>query len=353
MWAVAANQQWFDRHFLPAFFVSRQSYVWIESIGRVGAATIGIGLVALVRGRAGRLVGRHPLLVLNIVVAIVLAFGVSEVILSALHSHAADQEPFGQEPRRRIDARLGWTFVPSRTVEHLESGRRVRYAFDAHGYRVRQLDDPVDFARPTLVFTGESMIVGEGLTWDESVPGEVGAMLGMQSANLAVSAYATDQAYMRVQAELPRFQHPAAVVTVFAPTLFDRNMDSDRPHLGPGLVWRPPVKRWRLLEIVRLVVRYRKEETIERGIAVTRGILQATTDLARSRGATPLIVVPQFVPEPPEEQRLRQRILDGSGLAIVRVELNEAWRISGDGHPDARAAHAIAEAIAARLHPPS
>jgi hypothetical protein len=114
-------------------------------------------------------------------------------------------------------------------------------------------------------------------------------------------------------------------------------------------VWLPPVKRLRLLEIVRLLVRYRKEDTIERGIAVTREILQATTDLARSRGATPLIVVPQFVPEPPEEKRLRQRILDGSGLPIVSVELNEVWRISRDGHPDARAAHAIAEAIAARL----
>jgi hypothetical protein len=349
VWAVIANQQWFDRHFLPAFFVSRHWYVILESIGRIGAAAIGIALVLVVRRRAGRLVMRQPMLVLNIVVAIALAFAVSEIVLSELHARAAEQEPLGQEPRRRIDARLGWTFVPSREVEHLESGRRVQYAFDAHGYRVRRLDDPVDLDTPTLLFTGESIMVGEGLMWDESVPAQVGAMLGIQSANLAVSAYATDQAYMRLQTELPRFRRPVAVVTLFSPNVFDRNMDSDRPHLGPGLVWQPPVKGWRLLEIIRLLVRYRKEQTIERGVAVTREILRATTALARSRGAVPLIAVPQFVPELPEEERLRHRILDDSGLPVVRVELDGQWRIPGDRHPDARAAHAIAEAIAAQL----
>src|SRR5262249_38422956 len=174
LWAIVANQAWFDRHFLPAFFVSRRWYVLIESIGRIGAAVLGIGLVLFVRGRVGRMIARQPALVISIVMAIVLAFGVSEVILTELHAHAAEQEPYGQEPRRRIDARLGWTFVPSRAVEHLESGRRVQYAFDAHGYRVRSLDQPVDVDKPTLVFTGESIMVGEGLNWDESVPAQVG-----------------------------------------------------------------------------------------------------------------------------------------------------------------------------------
>jgi hypothetical protein len=259
------------------------------------------------------------------------------------------QEPSGQEPKRRIDPRLGWTFVPSRVATHLESGRLVDYTFDSGGYRVRRLDEPVDFARPTILFTGESMMVGEGLTWDESVPAQVGAMLKVQSANLAVSAYATDQAYMRLRTELPRFQHPTAVVMLFSPALFDRNLDDDRPHLGAGLVWHDAEKRSRMLEIVRLLVRYRKTDTIDEGIAVTRELLRATTDLARQRGATPLIVVPQFAPEPPDERALRHRVLDAIDLPVLRVELDGTWRIPGDGHPDARAAHAIASAIAARL----
>jgi len=348
-WAIAANQQWFDRHFLPAFFVSRHTYVLIESIGRAAAATIGFVLLFVIRSRAGRFVARNPLLVINGVAAIVLACVVSEVALEQLHLHAAAQEPLGQEPRRRVDPRLGWTFVPSRAATHLESGRLIEYAFDDHGYRVRHAGDHIDPDRPSILFSGESMIVGEGLTWDESIPAQVGARLGAQSANLAVSAYATDQAYMRLQMELPRFRQPIAVVTVFTPTLFDRNMDDDRPHLGPSLVWQPPRPRSRLLEILRLLVRYRRVGTIDQGVAITRDVLHATTVLARAHGARPLIVVPQFAPEQPDEEALRHRILDNSDLPILRMELNGTWRIAGDGHPDARAAHAIAEAIAARL----
>ena len=140
-----------------------------------------------------------------------------------------------------------------------------------------------------------------------------------------------------------------AVVSLFTPTLFDRNMDSDRPHLGPGLVWLPPAQRWRLMEILRLIVRYHGVDVIERGIAVTRDVLRATVDMARARGAVPVILVPQFVPEQPDEAALRHRVLDNAGLPVVRVELDGRWRIPEDGHPDAHAAHVIATAVAARL----
>ena len=348
-WALVADQHWFDRHFLPAFFVSREAYQLVQWSARVGAAAIGLTLALVVRPRIGQLVAHTPARAVHAAMAVVLAVGASELILQQLHLHASQEEPAGQEPRRRLHPRLGWTFVPERAVSHDEGGRVVEYAFDAAGYRVRRAGEPVDPDRPTILFTGESMMVGEGLTWEETVPAQTAAILGVQGANIAVSAYASDQAYLRLEAELPRFRRPLAVVTLFTPSLFDRNMDDDRPHLGPGLVWRPAVDRSRLMTTLRLVVRYRKVETIERGIAVTREVLRATSDLARARGAVPLILVPQFVPEEPAEHALRQRIFDGADLPVVRVELEGTWRIPGDGHPDARAARAMATAIAARL----
>jgi hypothetical protein len=78
-------------------------------------------------------------------------------------------------------------------------------------------------------------------------------------------------------------------------------------------------------------------------------VLRATVELARSRGAVPLIVVPEFGPEEPGEQTLRRQILDDTGLPYVQVELDPTWRISDDGHPDPRAARAIADGVAARL----
>ena len=199
------------------------------------------------------------------------------------------------------------------------------------------------------LFTGESVMLGEGLTWEESIPAQVGAMMGIQSANLAVHGFGSDQAYLRLQMELPRFRRPVAVVSLFIVALFGRNLDTDRPHLGPGLVWLPAEQHGRLASLAALLVPYRTDETVERGVTMTRAVLRATVDLARARGADALIVVPQFGPADQAVLALRRRILDETGLPYVWVELETAWRLPWDRHPNAGAARAIAAAVAARL----
>ena len=49
------------------------------------------------------------------------------------------------------------------------------------------------------------------------------------------------------------------------------------------------------------------------------------------------------------EQMLRRRILDDAGLPYLFIEIDSAWRLPWDRHPNARAARAIANAIAAQL----
>src|SRR4029453_14975078 len=93
----------------------------------------------------------------------------------------------------------------------------------------------------------------------------------------------------------------------------------------------------------------RSDETIERGVVVTREVLRAISTLAHSRGATPLILVPQFGAETPVERKLRQRVLDEGGFSYVWVELDAAWRLPWDRHPNPRAAQAVGAAIRARL----
>jgi hypothetical protein len=58
VWALVADQQWFDRHFLPAFFVSRDAYVLVQLSARVVAAAIGLLLALVLRPRVGRLIAR-------------------------------------------------------------------------------------------------------------------------------------------------------------------------------------------------------------------------------------------------------------------------------------------------------
>ena len=97
------------------------------------------------------------------------------------------------------------------------------------------------------------------------------------------------------------------------------------------------------------MVPYHRSATIEQGIALTREIFAATTALARTRGASALVVVPQFGPESEPEGDLRRRVLSGLDAPSLVVEIDPSWRLPWDRHPDARAAHAIAVAIADRL----
>jgi hypothetical protein len=225
----------------------------------------------------------------------------------------------------------------------------VEYAVDRSGYRVRTLEDPVDHERPSIVLTGESVMFGEGLQWDESIGGQIAALTGLQVANLAVQGFATDQSYLRLAAELPRFKRPVAIVSLFIPTLFGRNLDVDRPHLRPGLVWTPAVAHGRLHALAKLLVPFRYTRTVDRGVLVTQEVLRSTLALAQARGALPLILVPQFGQEDAFERTWRQRVLDEAALPYLRLKFEDNWRLAGDLHPNAATARAIAQAIVERL----
>ncbi len=348
--ALAADQAWFDRHFLPIFAVQHSTMVAAEQALRGFVILAAVLLLLVCRRPIARLLGRaNAGGIARVILACVLALGAVELILRVHPLYPHDADPLEIEPRRQSDPMLGWTFIASRSAVAREGGRAVPYSFDAAGYRVPSAGTDIDIARPTLIFTGESIVTGFGLPWKETIPAQVGALLGIQSANLAVSDYSNDQSYLRLAAELPRFHKPVAVVTLFMPSLLDRNLLTNRPRLGPGLAWQPPQQHWRLAALLRWLIPYRSTATIEDGVMRTRSSLAALVRLACARGAQPLIVVPQFGQATPVEDALQRRILDEGGLPYVRVKLDPAWHLSGDPHPDAQAARAIAAALAARL----
>jgi hypothetical protein len=346
--AIVTNESWLDRHILPSFYLMRTWYVALESAVRLSMFLAGATLIVFARPRLGRAPERHPGSVVRVVGAAVLAIVAGALVLRWAHP-SNEWLLSGLEPRRQPDARLGWTFVPNRASQRTVAGRTITYAFDSLGARVRSIDEPVDPDRPTMIFIGESVMFGEGLLWEETIPARVGAAAGVQTANLAVHGYASDQAYLRLEQEWPRFRQPIAVVSLFMTALLGRNLDENRPHLGPGLVWMAPIDRGRLVSLAELIVPFRRTSTVERGIAVTQEVFRATVALARARGATPVIVVPQLNREDDGERTLRRRILDEGGVPYVFVELDEGWRLPGELHPNARAADAIASAVTSRL----
>jgi hypothetical protein len=345
--AVAATQSWLDRHFLPSFFVPRHWYVAIESSVRIAIAATGLTLI-VTRARVARLLTRTPRRTLSVIAAAVLAFGAGAAAINWRPLRPTEWLLAEEEPRRQEDAQLGWVLAPGRIGHAAVGGRPIDYAIDANGSRVRRLDEPVDRDRPTIVFGGESVMFGEGLTCDESIPAQVSALTRVQSANLAVHGYSTDQIYMRLARELPRFRQPVAVVAIFMAELFGRNLDDDRPHLAPGLDWRPAEHASRVMALAGLLVPYRRDTTIEQGIRLTRDVLQAIVQLARDRGAIPLVAIPRFGAGDAVQQALQSRIFTAD-IPTVVVQLDPDWRLPWDRHPNARAARVIASAIAARL----
>jgi hypothetical protein len=343
--ALAATQAWLDRHFVPSFFVPRQWYVAIETLGRVVIGGGGL-LVILMRRWIAAL---DPTRVLSIGAAVVLALGASEFVLRSVHLRPTEWLLPTEEPVRRADATLGWTLEPSRTGHANVGGRAVEYAIDSSGYRVRRADIPVDLTRPTIVFAGESVMFGEGLQWDETIPAQTEKLLSIQGANIAVHGYSTDQSYLRLRTELPRFRQPLAVVALFMTALFGRNLDHDRPHLEDGLTWTPAVAASRLKSLAVLVVPFRRDRTVEHGVRMTRDALSAIAALARARGAAPLVIVPQFGSESTLDESIRRRVFDGAGVPVMRIEIDAAWRLPWDRHPNAAAAKTIAAAISEGL----
>ena len=313
--AIVANQRFLDRHFVPSFFLPRHWYVVIETFGRLFMAALGVWFVTVGRSRAGRFASRTPARALHVVIAIILALGASNLMLLHVHLRPYEWLSPNDEPRRQLDPRLGWNWVPGRTGHKTVGGRVVDYAIDAA----------------------------------ESIPAQVGTMMGRQTANLAVHGYGNDQAYLRLQTEMPHFRQPIAVVSLFMTALFGRNLDQDRPHLGPDLVWLPAEQRARLSSLANLIVPYRSDSTVDRGVTVTREVLRATSKLAQERGATPVLVALQFGREDQAEQALRRRILDNASIPYILVTIDSSWRLPWDRHPNARAAHAIASAIASEL----
>jgi hypothetical protein len=347
--ALAADQAWFDRHFLPIFAVQHSVMIALEQ-GLRGFVILTAILLFVCRRPIAQLLSQATVAgILRVVLAGALALGTVELILRVHPLHPHDADPLKLEPRRQSDPLLGWKFLPSRSVVAREAGRTVSYSFDAAGYRVPAPGAEIDVTQPMLIFTGESIIVGFGLAWEETIPAQVSALLGIQSANLAVSDYSNDQSYLRLAAELPRFRKPVAIATLFMPSLFDRNLLDNRPRLGPGLVGQQPAQHWRLAALLHWLVPYRSVATIDEGIMRTRDSLGALVHLACARNAQPLIVVPQFGEASPVEEALLHLNLDEAGLPYIRVRLDPTWHLRGDAHPDARGARAIATAVVARL----
>lgn len=379
--AERADLAWFERHFMHSYLVPREHYAYKVALVRIACAAV--GLLLLVRGRtlvverlhrwalgwSARLTAGERLAAVGRVVLVLL---VVTFLFEAVLRHTERRLERMRQTNPPLELRLGgahprygWLPTPSqRTVAPL-AGRDIEYSFNAQSVRVRSVQDVLDPALPTVLFTGESIGIGHGLQYAETYAALVGEQLGLQVVNLSVGGYACDQAYLRLADELPRYARPVAVVTLFLPALLDRTMRDYRPHLaldGQGqLELLPPARGFfaelRLRKFLRNVIPYHSEAHNQAMIELVGALFTQTAQLARQRGATPLFLIPSLGPPRPlaahPEAWIIRNLFEARKLPYLLVDLDPAWTLPGDGHPDPRATRKLATAIARALAPAS
>lgn len=350
--AAGLTRDWAERHLLPDILVRSDWLMTVARIERLVLAATGLLLLLLIiplPGRSFAQRGRAAQRALIIGATMLLAFPASEFALQLHSGRRGNSWNIHDEPLRRIDPLLGWTFIPSREVFDPEFSSRPLYVIDNHGYRVPPGMTSLNTSNPSVLFAGESIMFGKGLNWQATLAGQFQKLSGVQSADLAINSYSAGQTYLRLKQELPNFTRPLAVVILFAPSLLVRDLDRSRPWVDRAGQWHEGKRPWYLSRPARVLFPYRSTAAIDEAVATDRRTLMRDVALARARGAEPLILVPIFQPERPRERSLRKAIFDGAGVPSVIVPLDQDWRLYPDSHPDARGHAAMARAVWMRL----
>jgi hypothetical protein len=359
---VAADPRWFDEHWLELYCpVSRATPVW-EIFARALLGATGLGLIGAAVSVVPRWIVRHGparafRMVARIAIGLVLALIVSDAILRWRARAKPDVADEPALPPMVIDATGNYAPSPRRTKQVILPTRRVEYAIDGDGDRAARADHVPDPATPAVLFAGESVTLGWGVAYEKTYPAIVGAAMGVQAINLAVTGFANDQAYLRVKAALATFERPVAVVMLVIPSQLARNVSVRRDRLalsnGRLVIQRASTSPFATSPL-RDLFRYHSAEAV----ALTRAIFQATIEAATARGARPLFVWTNFGPpclaDDSGETALEDSLFGGLHASHVRVEIRPEQTLQPpqDQHPNEAGHLAIAEVILAALRAP-
>ncbi len=348
--AWMADAPWFLRHVVvPAYYLPPPR--WTLPALRAAAAVTSLALLLCARAAFRR---ATPGGVARVSAAVALSLVASEMVLRAV------ERPEVETPNPRLewrlgarDARTGWAYVPGRSVAVKtppRSDRLVRYDIDSHGDRAASVDFVEDPAAPTVLVAGESIATGHGLDWKDTFAAKLGAKLRLQVVNVAEGGYGSDQALLRVQDALRRLHRPVALVETVLPVQLQRNIQDNRARLAlrEGKLELVPASasRLRLRELFVNQLPYLSDARLAASMELTRRLLQETARAAGARGAKVLFVTPSFDPSHAAEPVVDALL---AGLPHLVIDVDPALLQPWDGHPDARGATRIADAIASAL----
>jgi hypothetical protein len=354
--AWRADLRWCARHIAEQYWLYDEHRRAMAELWRLNMLVVGLVLLLVVRPLVGRWAGRHTALdalgaVLRNAIAVVLALVVSEFALRRTKIGEQVKPRLFAERLGEEDPRYGWRWIAPATHTLTVGGRSVSYAFNAEHNRARTVDDLPDFKRPTLIFAGESIAAGHGLYWEETYPALVGEALDLQVVNIGVHAFSEEQIFLRTVDELPRFEHPVAVVTLFIHYVLTRMEFDDHPHVVfdglqvKAVPTNPLFASWRLKELWRDKIEYHDDSVL----ALAAKMYRETDRLAREHGARAIFVAPSLgFPTPRADAELLDELFTRQGLTLLDVDIGNT-PLPNDVHPDRFAIRRLADAISEAL----
>lgn len=178
--------------------------------------------------RLGRVVAINLMLFLTLLLLI-------ETSMRLLHTPYTDEwEPL-ENALARFDSELGWSYLPN-LARQIDFEAHTRWVYtDANGIRIPSDGYRLQPERPSALFIGCSYTMGHGLSYEESFVGQFGALAEgrLQTVNLGVQAYGTDQSLLSLKKFVPLFDTKVVVYT-FMDEHVTRNGNYDRRTLIPN-----------------------------------------------------------------------------------------------------------------------
>jgi lysophospholipase L1-like esterase len=360
--ARAMDYAWFERHvLLPSFYPWAPA--WVPGDVRAAVAIAGVVLLAAA-WPAGRALRRAtPAGIARLCLALLLALGVSELLLRRGAGPTAKWRASKLEFRiGRVDPLFGWVLFPGRATPVGPPAHQVTFAVDDWGDRAARPGGAPDRELRSLVIAGESIAAGHGVEYEQTFASLLGNDLGLQVVNTGCGGYAADQALLRLRDVLGRLRRPVAVVTTFVPVMLQRSRQDYRPRLvlrGGELHFVPPadgfLARLRLRDLVVNEMPWLGDDALREATRLNAAILRETARVTREHGAEPLFVAisigaPRTLDQHPEAALLRELFAD-QGLPYVLVDVAQDELLPWDGHPNAAAHARIARAVEAALRP--
>lgn len=351
LWAWRADRAWLEIHATPNYCaVDAHGLSWL-AMWRWIAVGAAVFFVAVVR-RA------KPALTLSVVATTAAALVVCDLALRKVKPRPGAPVVPIQLPAQRRDAQRGWALVASHTSVLTDDGRAISYAVNAKGDRARDENDLPDPARPTILFGGESITLGLGVTWQETYPARVGQRMPYQIVNCAVHGYGGDQTYLRVKQRLLELEHPAAVVTMTLADAIPRDVAGWRDRLQPDgrggfeVVAATP-EWWRTSPVRALLFDQIVPLHGDGAIGIERTFLRAIASEAHARGAYPLVVWTNYqrpcLDDDRGAPRIEHLVFDDLGVDHVHVDLDPTAIVRSDGHPNPSAHLVLADAVTRAL----